>query len=161
MISIRRARPRDINALAALWKGLMSHHTKLYGRDARAVNLKLRKDAESIWRRYALRQMRSSNGLVLIVEDDGVPVGYSLNIIKPNIPIFRIRKLGHIGDLYLKPGYRGKGIGTRLRGTVFRWFRKKGIKHTSIAVHPINSVSCSIYRKWGFSDYHLEMRRRL
>ena len=161
MISIRRAKPKDIDALAALWNGLMSHHTKLYGRDARAVNLKLRKDAESIWRKYVLKQMRSPNGLVLIVEYDGVPVGYSLNLIKPNIPVFRIRKLGYMSDLYLKPGYRGKGVGTRLRNEAFRWFRKKGIRHASIAVHALNFVSRKIYGRWGFSEYHVEMRRRL
>jgi GNAT superfamily N-acetyltransferase len=161
MITIRRAKPGDIDALAALWNGLMLHHVKLYGRDKRAENHELRRDAESVWRRYALKQMRSRNGLVLIAEDSGKPAGYSLNLIKPNIPVFRIRKLGHIADLYLEPGYRGKGIGKLLRDEAVRWFRKKGIKHASIAVHALNPASWKIYRKWGFSDYHVEMRLRL
>jgi GNAT superfamily N-acetyltransferase len=141
MITIRRAKPGDIDALAALWNGLMLHHVKLYGRDKRAENHELRRDAESVWRRYALKQMRSRNGLVLIAEDSGKPAGYSLNLIKPNIPVFRIRKLGHIADLYLEPGYRGKGIGKLLRDEAVRWFRKKGIKHASIAVHALNPAS--------------------
>ncbi len=160
-ISIRRAKPADIDALAALWNGLMLHHRKLCGRDKRAENLELRKGAESLWRRWALKNIRSPNGLVLIAEDRGKPVGYSLNLIKPNIPVFRIRRLGHMSDLYLKPGYRGKGIGTRFRDEAFRWFRKKGVRHASIAVRALNPVSWKIYRKWGFLDCHLEMGRRL
>ncbi|MDD5339792.1 MAG: GNAT family N-acetyltransferase [Candidatus ainarchaeum sp.] len=160
-ISIRRAKPGDMDALAALWNGLMLHHVKLYGRDKRAENHEFRKDAESIWRKWALKNIRSQNGLVLIAEDGGRPVGYSLSLIKPNIPVFRIRKLGHMSDLYIRPGYRGKGIGTRFRDAAFRWFRKKGIRHASIAVHALNPASWKIYRKWGFSDYHMEMRRRL
>jgi len=160
-ISIRRAKQADIGALTAMWNGLMAYHAKLYRGDRRAEEHALREGAETLWRKFALKNIRSPNGQVLIAEDGKKPVGYSLSFIKPNIPVFRIRKLGHLSDLYVKPGYRGKGIGTRFRDEAFRWFRKKGVRHASIAVHALNRGSWKVYLKWGFSDYHLEMRRRV
>jgi GNAT superfamily N-acetyltransferase len=160
-ISIRKAKPEDINALAALWNGLMLHHRKLYGKDKRLENLRLLGNAESLWRKWALKNIRSPNGLVLIAEKGGKPVGYSLNQIKPNIPVFSIRKLGYLSDLYLKPGYRGKGIGAMFRDAAFRWFRKKGIRHVSIMVHALNPAAWAAYKSWGFSDFKMEMVRRI
>ncbi len=153
---IRKARIADVPRMAALWRKLMEFHIARTG-----PMLALAGDAERRWRAFAAKNIRSRNGLVLMAEDGGGIVGYSLNHIKPNIPVYRVRKLGHMGDLYVLESHRKRGIASAFRKEAFRWFRSKGVRYASIAVHSINPDARAIYLGWGFREHHIEMRMRL
>ena len=98
---------------------------------------------------------------MLIAEIKNKPVGYSINYIKNNVRVYKLAKLGHMSDLYIKKGYRGKGIAKQFRDLAWSWFKKKGMKYIAIGAHAENKVAQKIYHKWGFFDYHIEMRRKL
>jgi len=42
-----------------------------------------------------------------------------------------------------------------------KWFKKKGMKFVSLGMYPDNKDAHSIYEKWGFFDYHLDMRKEI
>lgn len=163
-IKIRKATLDDVDSIVSMWHGLMRHHRELVKRD------KIRKpwhvpasDAEAHFRRWVKKWIRSPNGLVLVAEADGDIAGYALNQIKDKgtIPVYRIQKLGYMSDLYVKPGYRGKGISSRLKTTVFQWFRKNGVTYVDIGFHVGNTRAQKIYRLWGFAEYTTTMRRKV
>ncbi len=63
-----------------------------------------------------------------------------------------------MSDLYVKKGFRGMGIASAFKKEAFRWFRKKGVKYASIMFFVGNERAHKIYNKWGFFDFHMEMR---
>lgn len=163
-IKIRKAALHDIDAIVSLWHDLVGYHRELVKRD------RIRKpwhepasDAEAHFKKWVTKWIRSPKGLVLLAEVDDDIVGYSLNQIKTKdaIPVYRIRKLGYMSDLYVKPRYRGKGISSRLKNAVFQWFREKGVKYADIGFQVGNIRAQKIYRRWKFTEYVTQMRRKI
>jgi len=111
--------------------------------------------------KWARKNVRSTTGNVLIAEVDGKVAGYSLLYVITAPPVFRIHRLGHIGELYVREKYRGLGVGSKLYGEATKWFRRKRIRHLSLVVLKGNDLPHSIYEKWGFFDNFIEMRKKL
>jgi len=161
VLIVRVAKTKDIGSLVRLWHGLVEYHHALPASGAVVSTRRLAPDAEKKWRVWVLKWIRSPNGFVLLAEDDGKAVGYSLNYIKNNIPIYSVKKFGNMGDLFVMSAYRSKGMGSIFRKMAWKWFRKKRMQFVRIAIHPKNQRSKKIYRGWGFEDNHVVMIRKL
>lgn len=160
---IRKAILKDAPAVMELWKEFMKYHDELIiKKDKRFIpQFVKKKESPELFRKFVEKNIRSKNGEIYVVEVDDKLVGYSLIYIKDNIPVFEIEKLGCISDLYVKKEYRMKGISSKLKDETIKWFKKKGIKDLCLTIYPLNEHAYSIYKKWGFFDFHLEMRKRL
>jgi ribosomal protein S18 acetylase RimI-like enzyme len=156
-MKIRKARLEDSPQIVSLWKEMISHHNVF--RTSKFERMK--PEAHNNFRKFVISNIRSRNGLVLVAEDKGKLVGYSLNYIRKNIPIFRIGKMGYLSDLYVKERHRGAGIASMFKDAAFRWFREKGLRHASVEVYFENKASWSIYRKWGFEENHVRLIRKI
>jgi GNAT superfamily N-acetyltransferase len=162
-ITIRPAGLSDVPAVTRLWDEFMKHQANLVARE--------NPSSKPYWIRrpghlrsyqyWARKNIRSNTGSVLIAEVDGQMAGYSLFFILTPPPVFQVRRLGHIGELFVKEKYRGLGIGSRLYEEAVGWFRRKRIKHLSLVVIKGNDLPHSIYKKWGFFDNFVEMRKKL
>ena len=163
MIQIRKATLKDVHALNALWKELMTYHDEvlLPQNPQLRPHLQKKKNAAAVFEGFLKKNIRSKNGCVFIAEDDKVAVGYCLLCIKKNIPIFALEKIGYLSDLFVKKKHRGQRISSLLKDAGMAWFREKGITFISIAVSAENTHAHSVYEKWGFFDYQTEMRRRI
>lgn len=160
-MEIRKASLKEVPEIAErLWKkGLIEYHQKRFRTDRRYAPLK--RGAVKTFISFVSKNIRSPNALVLVALDRGRIVGYSLNYIRKNIPVFRPDRYGYLSDLYIDEKYRGGGIASEFRKHAIRWFKKKGMKMAAIAVHAGNKKALDIYRKWGFEDYHIELRKRI
>ena len=162
-ISVRKARLKDIPEILKMWKVFMSEHDMMVV--SKNPSLKphydMLKTGPGDFERYARNNIHSKNAIIFLAEKDGKIIGYCLCRIKRNIPIFKVTHLGHIGDLYVKKEYRKLGISSMFKNEALKWFKSKGIKYSSIMVSPENSRARGIYKKWGFTDYHLELRKRI
>jgi GNAT superfamily N-acetyltransferase len=162
-MDVRKAKVKEVEQIVRLWRDFMKEH------DDEIVKIEpkikpyvvLKKDAHKNFGDYLKKNIYSKNALVLVLVDKNKVVGYSLNLIKQNIPVFKVEKLGEFSDLYIKKEYRGKGIASKFKEETIKWFKSKGIKHASIMVWPQNKFAYNIYKKWGFIDQHLEMRLKL
>ncbi|MFH1784850.1 MAG: GNAT family N-acetyltransferase [Candidatus Micrarchaeota archaeon] len=159
-MKIRIAKKSEISDIIPLWKKLMEHHRNL-AKDNKKDFYELLPKSELKWKQWAIREIEKKNAIIFIAIEKKKIIGYSLNIIKKNIPIFKIKKLGHFSDLYIEPEYRSKGIGRKFMTLAMKWFKKKKIKYLSIAAHALNPNAARIYRKFGFIDFHIEMRMKL
>ena len=163
MATIRKAKLGDVPNLLYLWKEFMEYHDEMLIKQNPRLKPHLikRKNAEIIFKKFIKKNIRSKNSLVSIAEVNGKPAGYSLIYIKTNIPVFELGKIGHISDLFVKKQYRGMKISSKFKNEGIIWFKKKRIKYISLQVYTDNKFAHSIYKKWGFFDYHIEMRRRI
>jgi ribosomal protein S18 acetylase RimI-like enzyme len=160
---IRAAKLRDAPAVLELWQEFMKYHAEdLIKKDKRLMpHLEKKKDAPMLFFKYLKNCLRSKEHLVVVAEDNKKLVAYSLLEIKKNIPIFKAEKIGHFHDLFVKKEYRGKRISSMLKEKGIAWFKKNKIKYLSIQVYNDNEHAHNIYKKWGFFDFHIEMRRKI
>jgi len=161
MIIIRKANIKDVELLVQMWKEFMKLHDAivLEKNPSLKQHVKLKKNSQTGFRRYIKEQIKSKDALVSVAEADGKPVGYALNFIKSNIPVFALDKIGYISDMYIEKGYQGQGISSKLKNEAVKWFRKKKIKHLSLIVLHDNEHARKVYEKWGFFNYSIEMRK--
>lgn len=110
---------------------------------------------------FVKTHIKSKNGIVYLVLNENEIVGYALVFVKDEIPIYRCRKLGYISDLYVKDGFRKQGISTELKNKSIAWLKNKGLKCVVVPLYPANKFAHSIYKKWGFFDYKIEMRKKI
>lgn len=163
MITIERARIRDLDDITAFERTLFSTERDRFSRHtpALAAQLALADDAFEAMRNYFRRLIYSRYGLLLVARDKDLPVGFLAAYLKKNIPIFSAEWLCEVTDLYVLPGYRGRRIGTLLVEEVAEWSRKKGAATLALRVLPSNAGAMEFYRKTGFSIFFIDMRREL
>jgi ribosomal protein S18 acetylase RimI-like enzyme len=160
MIIIRKAKLNDTNILMKLENELYNNQIEYIKKSSpqNLENLILKKNSNTFLKKFIQSTIHSKNGLILIAEVDKQIAGYLIIIIKKNIPIFKIEKLGEITDIYLKKEYRDKGISNKLRDEVIKWCKLKQISKITLNVFPENIHARKIYEKWGFNEFLIEMR---
>jgi GNAT superfamily N-acetyltransferase len=157
MISIREARLADIPLLVRL--------EREFDRDERQPALKenpaIRPYLRTSSAKYSAQRMRkwtrSRNTRVVIAENDSVPCGYSVAWIATNPAIFRPKRYGLIGILFVQREYRGHKISSLMVKDVYAWFSRRGINYVFLSVLSDNKYARSIYEKWGFSNFSITM----
>jgi len=92
------------------------------------------------------------DGVALIAEDDGKPVGYALASVVPQTPI-----RGHLYDLFVTAESRGRGVGRELIAAVAQRFREHDVSHLSLDVALVNDGARRLYERLGFRAYEVLM----
>ena len=117
MISIRKASLKDVVTIVKLWKEFMKYHDEICIRENPKLKPYLIKknNAANNFKKFVQKNIRSKNSLVSIAEVDGKPAGYSLIYIKNNIPVFELRKLGYISDLFVNKKFTGMELALNLK----------------------------------------------
>ena len=160
---IRQAKLKDVEEIIKLWKEFMREHDKVILLKSPKLKpyLGRKNNSPDIMRKFIRKNILSKNSKVYFAEVYGKPVGYCLIIIKNNITIFKLEKIGYISDLFVKQKYRKIGISSKFKDIAIKWLKDRKIKHISLVVKKDNKFAYSIYKKWGFLDYHIEMRKKL
>ncbi len=166
-MTVRNARLEDVFSIVELWKEFMTEHDELVFKENPQIVPYLRKylrkkeNAASLFKAFILENIRSDDALVLMVEVEGEPVGFSLALIQNTIPIFVVEKIGAISDLFIKKQFRGRGLSSQLKNETVKWLKKKDITHATITVYADNKHAREIYKEWGFMDFQVVMRRAI
>jgi GNAT superfamily N-acetyltransferase len=162
-VTIRRARMEDLAMLVTLTGEFHRDHSRIVARanPERQAGYQTRQDWERVRESFLRKNLRSRNAVLFIAEADGIPAGLSLLAIRENMPMYRLRRLGHIVILYVRKRYRGRGISTRLYEEAVQWFSGKGLTNISLNVMSDNPDARAIYKKWGLFDFMIEMRRKI
>lgn len=113
MSTIRAATHADLDALYAI------------ARDMRATH-------EADYFERCLTEAQDGKRAVLLIEADGVPVGYVQLIWQPLYPPFRRLNIPEIQDLNIIPAARRQGLGEKLVDACERMAADRG--HTSIGI---------------------------
>jgi ribosomal-protein-alanine N-acetyltransferase len=92
------------------------------------------------------------DGVVLIAEEDGAPVGYALASVVPETPI-----RGHLYDLFVRGDGRRRGVGVALVGELAKKLRERGVTHLSLDVGIGNEGARRLYDRLGFFPFETFM----
>jgi ribosomal-protein-alanine N-acetyltransferase len=80
----------------------------------------------------------------LVIEEDGVIVGYIIGIIKK-------KSEGHIVSIAVDPSYRNKGYGTKLMLELIKRFKSNNVKIIKLEVDSKNNIAKKFYEHFGFT----------
>ena len=111
--------------------------------------------------KHCKEHIRKRNEVLLVAEDGDKIIGFLLGSIKKRPSIFKLKRIGHLDELYVNRRYRGKGISSKLKDEFFKWLKKKEIKYVNLDVITLNKKAIKIYKKWGFNDHLIDMVRKL
>jgi diamine N-acetyltransferase len=129
----------DIDLIGALWEELNEHnnalHKKYFGE---ALSEKWIHKSRELIRRAA--ECRTKFDVVKI--DDDI-VGYCISGINKY-------SQGEIVSLYIRPGFRSTGAGTRLLTEHIRWLKENNVITIYLYVHPCNIDAIRFYWRFNF-----------
>ena len=101
------------------------------------------------------------NDLAFLAEEDGRALGFALARRKQGTH-------GVLGDIYVRPGARRRGVAAELTRAVAEALRRAEATHLTLSVNVQNALARAVYERWGFRESALllvteveELLRRL
>lgn len=154
---IRVAQPADMEQIGQLWLQLVSYH-----RDLDAIMPEAAPDGAQ---RYAARLTSllhdPHNRTFVAVEGDTV-IGYVTGMIVDMRPeMFVEEVLGFIGDIFVDPAHRGRGVGRALVRAMEQFFASRGVFQYEWFVATANQDGQSFWRKLGAREVVIRMRNQI
>jgi len=154
-VATRPLRPGDLDQLVELWRALA-----IEGSPSDLVLYPPTDDNAARWRSWVADAVERGEIVVLVAEVDGLIVGYVLFGERKSHLKSPYRR-GVIHDLYVRPGWRGRGLGRRLLEGALDRMRTWGLDIATVSVATTNRAALSLYRKLGFEDFMLTLAKRL
>jgi GNAT superfamily N-acetyltransferase len=110
-----------------------------------------------------LKRCSGTSGRVFVAEADRTVVGFVGVIarVDPDEPDEEATPYTYISDLVVLPAYRRRGIGSALLRRAEAYARERGMTLLRINVLAKNQVPGQLYRTFGFSDYRVQLCKRL
>lgn len=152
---IRTAIPSDIPTVSRLQQEFISEHQKLYD----PIFYALHPHATKEWSSWALKKLEDNElGLFVALEGDTI-IGYVSGYIESRAPIYKLRTIGYVSNMYILPLFRGKGIGSKLHHTLLQWFKEKGVAYIELNVDARASPIIATWQHFGYTEVGKRMRR--
>ena len=106
---------------------------------------------------YFKNEIKNKNNILLIYEENGTIEGYIyLKAIKDE------EQIGYLIDgLYVEEEYRNQKIATKLLEYSLSILSEKKISFIDINVLSKNTIAKKLYKKIGFEEYKIQMRKRI
>lgn len=152
---MRPATPRDLDRVCALWTELGLHHAQLDPRHA------LRPGAAAEVRRLLAAELRDPDAAALLCERGGSAEGLCMVRIDRAPPIRREALRAEIGELFVRPEARRRGIGRALVREAVGWARARGVPGVVVRVFRGNVGAHAFWRELGFDALMDVLERRL
>ncbi|MCZ6464603.1 MAG: GNAT family N-acetyltransferase [Proteobacteria bacterium] len=152
---VRRAGPRDLDRLAALWVGIASHH------EALDPAFRLRPEADSEIRRLLEGALRDPDAAVLVYDQGGDLPGLCIVRIDRAPAILDEVERAEITDLGVREEMRRRGVGRALADAALDWVRERGVARAEVRVASANPEAQGFWRALGFGDWMHLLHRHL
>jgi len=111
---------------------------------------------------YDIRAIIESSDAELIVahiEDEIIASAFVR--IKTAKPYVKFEHYAYVGFVYVKPGYRGKGICQKVIDQLIAWARSRNLNEIRLDVYDDNLKAVRAYTKMGFTKNLVEMRKKI
>jgi ribosomal protein S18 acetylase RimI-like enzyme len=152
-MNIRRAEPRDAEALGRLGAMLMRAH---YAFDPQRF-LAPMEGSERGYASFLAGLLDSPDDCVFVAEDDGRIAGYVFAALEP-LSWKELRgPAGFIHDVAVAEEARNAGVATQLIGAALEWLRDRGAPRAVLWSAAANAGAQRLFRRLGFRDTMIEM----
>ena len=154
-LHIRPFNPKDLETLVAFWCEV-ENDPAVSGDFFSPTD-----ENKSRWRKYVLSIHEEDENQILVAEVDCEVVGFTIYRSQMSTPLEANIRCATVNDLYVRPDVRRRGIAIELMKRAFEHVKSKGATHVRLNVIKSNFPALNLYRKLGFEDYSIIMRKKL
>lgn len=155
-IIIRDLQEKDLPEVKIIFNEFVQHHVK-YDRTFEKVS-----DADQMWADYIHESHTTKDDFrVLIAEIEGQVVGFCLGYVAERPPIYKSKRIGMIGNIAVKEGYKRLSIGQQLFAEIKTWFKAQGIDLIETEVAISNPQSMGFWTKVGGRSFITRMEIKI
>lgn len=123
-----------------------AHLNTRFGRDARFPSARV----AELYRTWIRRECAGGADEVLVVEEEGAPVGYVTCQVGAGGP-------GKISLIAVRNGERRRGAGTALLRAALEWFGARGVDRVSVVTQGHDVAAMRLYERAGFLTTSVEL----
>jgi len=152
---VRAACLSDIEALTALWGEMMAAHREV---DERFVFVP---GVERSVAQHLRSLVRSPDSAVFVADAGDAVVGYVVGDLHRRPPWYPAGSFGFISDMYVRPEWRRKRVGTALVRALEQWMAGRGVTSVELLAAERNPAGLAFWRAMGYTDYLRMMRREI
>ncbi|MCA1819597.1 MAG: N-acetyltransferase family protein [Thermoplasmatota archaeon] len=152
---IRKLQEGDVDGICELWKLF----AKL--REGLTHSRILNDDAADYFFGYATGLLQRKDTLTLVAEEGGRLVGYLIASKQRRPPIYNHTKVAYLSDAFVMEGHRGQGTLRGFMAELNKWCKSEGITAIDVQLFQNNKEAQDVYRKLGFHDYRVVLRREV
>jgi ribosomal protein S18 acetylase RimI-like enzyme len=156
-MTIRLATPADLPALGRLGALLMRAHYEFDPQRFMSAGT----DAADGYAWFLGRQLKDSNVVVYVAEQESEVVGYVYAGIEPTSWKELRDECGFIHDVVVDERGRRSGTATALIDTAVEWLRERGMARVMLWTAEKNAGAQQLFSKLGFRRTMIEMTREL
>ena len=147
-LEIRKATIEDLDKLLPL-KLESKKDEKRLNKELLSIN-----KVKNHYRDYLEKDLESEHRAVIIALVDDEPVGMILGRIFRSLKVLGYEKRASMGNLYVQPKYRGKGIAKKLVNAFIKWCKSKKVKTNTAIIPPNNNFFIFLNKIINFDYFH-------
>ena len=148
---IRRAREGDVSELADMSLQFLTSELA-YDRN---LHVPSKEEFYNFW----IRTLDNQRNVVLVAEEEEL-LGYVYGWFMRDFFLFKESR-AYISDLFVKPEFRGNGVGSSLLTHIIDVFRKGGVRFVYADVYCRNTSALGFWKKNGFDVESFTLVRQL
>jgi GNAT superfamily N-acetyltransferase len=145
-MNIVRASEKDLAELATLQRMYMEHHAKLDD------YFTVEEDATARWIDYMRKSIEEKGNIVLVAFENNKIIGYMTASICSRPPVYKIKKVGLIGDSFVLPHYRRKGVLSKMLDEILSWMKTNSVEYVEHPIAVRNKLGRTVWKRKGFED---------
>ena len=109
--------------------------------------------------------LSSRTGLFTVAEDETGIIGFVVATVHHTTPIQELEgpaeTWGRVDELFVRPVFRGRGLGRELMGHAEQFLRAAGCASVRVEVFAPNVLVHAYYRGMGYADRDIDMIKLL
>ncbi len=144
---IRRAVRSDQETICALWWALMEEQM------AQDSELRMAPDARERWCNGFSSDVRSPVHCFCVAEQAGEIIGFAHAYLLYPPPLYAQELEAFIAEVYVRPGWRGQGVGRALVAYVRTWAEGERVRRLRLEVLARNTRSLYFWEREGFRPF--------
>ena len=146
-LTLRRARRGDRDGLGALWMALLEEQAALDVRFAPAP------DALERWRNDFPAWLHDERRRLVVAAHAGEPVGFVSAERWTSAPVYAASAEVFIDELYVRPAWRRRGLGSRLVQEIEAWADELGAERLRLRVLEANEAGRPFWARHGAKPF--------
>lgn len=155
-MNLRTLTAEDIEALVDdLWFPFAREMAELDSYNELSQDVDCRAEALS----HRREQLEEDELRTIVADDEGTLVGYVSGEVSESAPVFARGAKLHIGELYVSPSYRQRGLATQLLEAIEAWGQSRGATYAELSVNVRNEPARACYDDQGYEKRRLKLTR--
>ncbi len=150
---IRKYKPEDAEQVMMLWLEFIQD------KEGSDLNIIATQENAEKWMKFVEKILDSKKGNLIVSIMGNNLVGYAFYAWSTSSLETKLKK-GIIYDLYVKPQFRNRGIGSALLESALRDLNEHGCEIVQLTVISENTKAIKLYEKFGFEETVKVMRLR-